>query len=50
LLDALREAVLRNTVAETSGADNIGTLAMVEAAKRSDAEHRRVTLAEVLAA
>jgi predicted dehydrogenase len=50
LLDALREAVLRNAVAETSGADNLGTLAMVEAAKRSDAQRRQVALAEIVAA
>jgi predicted dehydrogenase len=48
LLDALREAVLHNTVAETAGADNIGTLAMVEAAKRSDSERRFVALTEIL--
>jgi predicted dehydrogenase len=48
LLDALREAVLHNTTAETAGADNIGTLAMVEAAKRSDQEGRFVALSEIL--
>ena len=49
LLNSLRDAVERNQAAETSGADNLGTLAMVEAARRSDAERREVALAEILA-
>lgn len=50
LLSSLTDAVERGLVAETSGEDNLGTLAMVEAAKRSDAERRQVDLAEVLGA
>jgi predicted dehydrogenase len=48
LLNSLREAVVDGQVAETSGEDNLGTLAMVEAARRSDAEGREVSLAEIL--
>ena len=48
LLNSLRDATLNKQVAETSGEDNLRTLAMVEAARRSDAEKRVVELAEVL--
>ena len=47
LLDSLRDAVLKGTPAETRGEDNIWTVAMVEAGKRSDRERRTVDLAEV---
>lgn len=49
LLNSLRDAVRDQRVAETSGENNLGTLAMVGAARLSDAEHREVTLAEILA-
>jgi len=48
LLNSLRDAVADGTVAETSAEDNMGTLAMVEAARRSDAEKREVNLSEIL--
>lgn len=48
LLNSLRDAVERNQPAETDAQDNLGTLAMVEAAKRSDGEQRWVNLAEIL--
>ncbi len=47
LLDALRDAVTSGKTAETSGADNIWNVAMIEAAKRSDREGRTVSIAEV---
>ena len=47
LLDSLRDAVLKGTPAETSGEDNIWTVAMVEAGKLSDRERRTVDIAEV---
>ena len=47
LLNSLRDAVLKGTPAETRGEDNIWTVAMVEAGKRSDRERRTVDLAEV---
>ena len=47
LLNSLRDAVRHGTPAETRAEDNIWTLAMVEAGKRSDREGRRVGLAEV---
>ncbi len=50
LLDALREAVVAGRAPETSGHDNVWTIAMVEAALRADRERRRVAVAEVLAA
>jgi predicted dehydrogenase len=49
LLDSLRDAALHNAEAETSAEDNLGTLAMVEAARKSDTEQREVRLAEILA-
>ena len=48
LLDSLRDAALHGKRAETSADDNLGTLAMVEAARISDAENREVNLSEVL--
>ena len=48
LLNSLRDAALNGQPAETSAEDNLGTLAMVEAARRSDTEKREVQLAEVL--
>lgn len=48
LLNSLRDATLSGTVPETSAEDNIGTLAMVEAARLSDTEKRRVNLNEIL--
>jgi predicted dehydrogenase len=47
LLDALRDACVHGTVAETNGGDNIWTVAMVEAGKRSDREGRVVRIDEV---
>ncbi|MEO1019944.1 MAG: Gfo/Idh/MocA family oxidoreductase [Pseudomonadota bacterium] len=47
LLNALRDAVKSETVAETEARDNIWTVAMVEAGKISDRERRTVALAEV---
>jgi predicted dehydrogenase len=47
LLNSLRDAVLHGKKPETSGDDNIWTLAMVEAGKRSAAEGRVVSIAEV---
>jgi predicted dehydrogenase len=47
LLNSLRDAVLYGREAETSGRDNLWTLAMVEAGVRSDRERRTVFLAEL---
>lgn len=47
LLNALRDAVTSGTVAETSAADNIWNVAMIDAAKRSDREGRTVAISEV---
>jgi len=47
LLNALRDACVHGTVAETTGLDNIWTVAMVEAGKRSDRERRAVQVDEV---
>lgn len=47
LLDSLVAAVRDGVPAETRAEDNIWTVAMVEAARRSHEEARRVTLAEV---
>lgn len=49
LLNSLRDAALNNAEAETSAEDNLGTLAMVEAARISDADKREVSLVEILA-
>jgi hypothetical protein len=48
LLNSLRDAVQHAKQAETSGHDNIWTIAMVEAGKRSVAERRTVAIGEVL--
>jgi predicted dehydrogenase/predicted AlkP superfamily phosphohydrolase/phosphomutase len=48
LLNQFRDAVVHRTAPETSGEDNLNTLAMVEASIRSDREGRRVRLDEVL--
>ena len=49
LLNSLRDAIVDKQAAETSGDDNLGTLVMVEAARRSDAEKREVDLTEIFA-
>lgn len=48
LLNALRAAVVNGTEAETSGLDNLQTMAMLDAVKRSTEERRRVEIREVL--
>ncbi len=48
LLNSLRDALLHGKQPETSGDDNIWTLAMVEAGKRSAAERRLVPIEEIL--
>jgi len=48
LLNSLRDAVLHGQEPETSAQDNLLTLAMVEAGKRSAEEHRRVMTREIL--
>ena len=48
LLNQVRDAVLQNKEAETSGRDNFSTLAMVAAAARSAEEGRRVSVSEVV--
>jgi predicted dehydrogenase len=48
LLDGLRNAVRNGQEPETSARDNLQTLALVEAGKRSSEEHRRVLISEVL--
>jgi predicted dehydrogenase len=47
LLNSLRDALMHGKKPETSGDDNIWTLAMVEAGKRSAAEGRLVSIKEV---
>ncbi len=47
LLNSLREAIDDGTAAETSASDNIWTIAMLEAAQRSDLERRSVPITEV---
>ena len=49
LLNQFRDALTRGQAPETSGADNLWTLAMVEASMRSAREGRRVEIAEVFA-
>ena len=49
LLDSLRDAIHNGKEPETSGEDNIWTLAMVEAGKCSAAERRMVSIDEVFA-
>jgi predicted dehydrogenase len=48
LLNQFRDALLHGKVPETSGADNLWTLAMVEASLRSAREARTVSIDEVL--
>jgi predicted dehydrogenase len=48
LLNSLRDAIQLGREAETSGQDNIWTIAMVEAAMSSDKIHRVVSIDEVL--
>ncbi len=50
LLNHLRDAVTQGTPPETSGEDNLWTIAMVEAGLRSAQEGRRVGLEEVFTA
>ncbi|MFB3903565.1 MAG: alkaline phosphatase family protein [Acidobacteriota bacterium] len=47
ILNQFRDAVVQNAEPETSGADNIWTLAMVEAARLSQKEGRRARIDEV---
>jgi len=47
ILNQFRDALTRNAEPETSGADNIWTLAMIEAAKLSQKEGRRARIDEV---
>jgi hypothetical protein len=47
LLNQFRDAVTRGQVPETSAADNLWTLAMVEASVRSHREGRKVAIGEV---
>jgi predicted dehydrogenase len=49
LLNQFRDALTRGEAPETSGADNLWTLAMVEASMHSAREGRRVEIAEVFA-
>lgn len=49
LLNSLRDALLYGTPPETSGEDNIWTLAMVQAGMRSAAERRVVSIGDVFA-
>jgi predicted dehydrogenase len=48
LLNALRDAVRNGAAAETRAEDNIWTIAMLEAGRRSDRERREVRVDEVL--
>lgn len=47
LLDSLRDAVRSGKPAETRAEDNIWSIAMLEAGKRSDGERREIDIAEV---
>ncbi len=47
LLDSLVAAVERNALAETDAADNIWSIAMLEAGKRADRERREVRVEEI---
>jgi predicted dehydrogenase len=49
LLDALRDAVRHNALAETNGDDNIWSIAMVEAGCRADRERREIRIEEIWA-
>jgi predicted dehydrogenase len=48
LLDSLKAAVLNGAEPETGARDNLQTLAMIEAGKRSAEEKRRVMIREIL--
>jgi predicted dehydrogenase len=48
LLNSLRDAVLHGQQAETSGPDNIWTIAMIQAGMLADRERRTVAIDEVL--
>src|SRR5262245_24508314 len=48
LLNQVRDAVLQNKEAETSGSDNFWTLAMVATAVRSAEQSRKVSVSEVV--
>jgi predicted dehydrogenase len=48
LLNSLRDAVLYGREAETSGRDNLWTVAMLEAGVRSDMEQRTILVKELL--
>jgi predicted dehydrogenase/predicted AlkP superfamily phosphohydrolase/phosphomutase len=47
ILNQFRDAVLQGAEPETSGRDNIWTLAMVQAAKQSQEHHREVAISDV---
>jgi predicted dehydrogenase len=47
LLNHLRDAITQQTMPETHGADNLWTLAMLEAGIRSAQERRKVQIDEV---
>jgi predicted dehydrogenase len=49
LLDSLAAAVRNGAMAETSAADNIWSIAMLEAGRRADRERREVAIEEVYA-
>ena len=48
LLNSLRDAVQSGAVAETAAQDNVWSIAMLEAGKRSDRERREVAIDELL--
>ena len=48
LLNSLRDAVRNGAAAETAAGDNVWSIAMLEAGKRSDAERREVAIDELL--
>jgi hypothetical protein len=48
ILNGLRDAVRGGAAAETAAEDNIWSIAMLEAGKRSDAERREVAVDELL--
>ena len=50
LLNQFRDAIRHGRVPETSAADNLWTLAMVEASVLSHREGRKVSIAEVVGA
>lgn len=50
LLNQVRDAILQNKEAETSGRDNFSTLAMVAAVARSAEEGRSIAISELIAA